>query len=66
MLTTRSEWLAEVDRTLRGIFCIDHVDAGWSDDETDRYFAYGMSPKEFGLWFGEKYDLIRLETYRAS
>ncbi len=58
MLISRSEWIGEVDRALRELYFINTMDAGWDDEDVARYFAYGMQPKEFALWYGEKYDLV--------
>lgn len=54
-------WLAKVDRLMKRDWCIDSVDAGWSPEDTLRYWRYGESPEAFVAWFAEKYDLIRFE-----
>ena len=52
-------WLAEVDRVMRRDWCIDSADAGWSAEDTLRYWRYGESPEAFVEWYAEKYGLIR-------
>ena len=57
-------WLAEVDRVMKRDWCIDSADAGWSSEDTLRYWRYGETPQAFVAWFAEKYGLIRFErTY---
>ena len=57
-------WVAEVDRLMKRDWCIDHADAGWSQEDTLRYWRYGDSPETFVEWYTEKYGLIRFErTY---
>lgn len=43
-------------------WCIDSTDAGWSREDTLRYWRNGDSEEEFVEWFAEKYELIRFET----
>lgn len=66
MSISRDEWLVEVNRTLRELYFIGSDDAGWGTEEIDRYFSYGMHPREFVLWFGEKYGLIGHELFLKS
>ena len=40
-------------------WCIDSADAGWSTEDTLRYWRYGESPEAFVGWFAEKYGLLR-------
>jgi hypothetical protein len=54
-------WLAEVDRILKKGYCIGYSDAGWSDEDIERYFRYEMAPDEFVRWYAEKYALIEFE-----
>lgn len=57
-------WLTKVDRTMKRDWCIDTSDAGWSPEDTLRYWRYGDSPETFVEWYAEKYGLIRFErTY---
>ena len=52
-------WLAEVDLVMKRDWFIDSVDAGWSWEDTLRYWRYGDSPEAFVEWFAAKYDLVR-------
>ena len=52
-------WLAEADRIMKRDWCIDSADAGWSAEDTLRYWRYGESPEAFVGWFAEKYGLLR-------
>ena len=59
-------WLNEADRVMKRDWCIDSADAGWSSEDTLRYWRYGEGPEAFVEWYAAKYDLIRFErTYRA-
>lgn len=39
-------------------WCIDSVDAGWSPEDTLRYWRYGESSEAFVEWYSGKYGLI--------
>lgn len=52
-------WLREVDHLLRRDYCIGTDDAGFSVEDSLRYWGYGDSPEMFVEWFAEKYDLTR-------
>lgn len=54
-------WLAAVDHVMKRDWCIDSADAGWSAEDSLRYWRYGESPASFVEWFAEKYDLIRFQ-----
>jgi len=65
MLTTLpvecTAWLTDVDHVMKRDWCIDTADAGWSVEDTLRYWRYGESPETFVEWFAEKYGLISAE-----
>ncbi len=63
MQTDSSMWLAEVDRLLKLGYCIGHIDAGWSDEDIERYYRYDMTPDEFVRWYADKYALIEFEGF---
>jgi hypothetical protein len=54
-------WLAEVDRIMKRDWFIDSADAGWSVEDSLRYWRYEESPEAFVDWFAEKYGLIRFD-----
>lgn len=56
------EWLANVDRVMKRDWCIDSADAGWSPEETLRYWRYGETPEAIVEWFAQKYELIRFRA----
>jgi hypothetical protein len=56
-------WLADVDRVMKRDWCIDSSDAGWSPEDTLRYWRYGDGPEDFVVWFAEKYGLISKEQW---
>ncbi len=64
MQTNPSMWLAEVDRLLKRGYCIGYVDAGWSDEDIERYLRYKMAPVDFVRWYAEKYALIGFESIK--
>jgi len=59
-------WLADVDRIMKRDWCVDTSDAGWSAEDTLRYWRYGDGPDLFVEWFAEKYDLISREQWDPS
>ena len=71
MLTTPlpvecTAWLMVVDRIMKRDWCIDSADAGWSSEDTLRYWRYGERPEQFVEWFAEKYGLVRFERTYSS
>jgi hypothetical protein len=61
-------WLAEVDRIMKRDWFIDSADAGWSAEDTLRYWRYEERPEAFVDWLAEKYGLIQFDrtAYRAG
>jgi len=53
-------WKLEVDEIMKRDFLIGVDEAGASEEDVLRYFGFGFSPREFAVWFGEKYDLHRV------
>lgn len=62
MGATCTEWIAAVDRIMKGDWCIDTAEAGLGDEELARYWREGDTPEAFVTWFAEKYDLIRFDS----
>lgn len=52
-----------VDSEMLKLFGIDTSAAGIEEERLEKAQANGQTPKEFVIWFGEKYDLERLEDW---
>jgi len=59
----REIWLFQVDRRMKKLYSIDHVDAGWDEQDIDRFISFDMSPREFSKWYGAKYGLVERESW---
>ena len=50
-----------VSRELKRMYGITWVDAGGEDELLKGVMMDGSTPEEFALWWGEKYDLTRVD-----
>ncbi|MGH7193044.1 MAG: hypothetical protein ACREJM_05840 [Candidatus Saccharimonadales bacterium] len=57
--TSFMDYWHAVDREMLAIYAIDTGDAGIEPDQLAGAQDDGWSPKEFVLWFGEKYGLTK-------
>ena len=59
MTTIDSEWLHKFDDAMKQLFAIDHNDVGMDEQMLSCYAD--LSPREAALYFGEDYDLQRVD-----
>jgi hypothetical protein len=62
--TNYSRWKATVDKRLVAIYGITIVDSGVDDEYLTVHWEMKQSPYEFVDWFGIKYDLDAVSSYR--
>ena len=63
---TDAEWFSDVEREMLSLYAIDSADAGWSKENMEHYRETGLSPREFVLWYGEKYGLVNVSSFLRS
>jgi len=59
---TFPKWKKAVDRESLRLWGITPEDGGWSEEDLRNHYRTGASPEEFAYWYGEKYDLRRVDT----
>jgi hypothetical protein len=59
-----SRWKTAVNKRLVAIYGITIVDSGVDDDYLTVHWEMKQSPYEFVEWFGTKYDLDPISSYR--
>ena len=62
--TSYSRWKAAVNKRLVAIYGITIVDSGVDDEYLTVHWEMKQSPYEFVDWFGVKYDLDPISSYR--
>jgi len=59
-----AKWRAAVNRRLKSVYAITINDAGIDDEFLTSHWELKQSPFEFVEWFGTKYDLDSVSSYR--
>lgn len=59
-------WLFQVDHEMKARYGIDHIDAGWSPEDIERFHAFEMPPQNFVDWFGSKYGLAEKDDWSLA
>lgn len=60
---SREVWILAVNQLLIRDWSLDLAEAGFDDNEIDKYWKDGLEPTAFVDWFAEKYDLIRFDKF---
>jgi hypothetical protein len=56
------KWKKAVDRASLQLWGITPEDGGWSEADLRHHFRPDLMPEEFVRWYGEKYDLRRVDN----
>ena len=55
------DWRITVDQRLYEIYCITIEDAGFDEEYLSAQWRASETPSDFVEWFGNKYDLDRIQ-----